>query len=114
VTTTRPRIRFPEPDQAALDWLVDHRVAEAPRSYETCLHCLHTWHGMRCTSCVCASSAIPVDCTWRAHRTWSDEVKTLQIMTDTGCDGWVARRVLAWQKTTSYFGIVSALYGRGL
>jgi hypothetical protein len=78
---------------------------EAVPDYETCRWCRHEWHGLPCgeSACTCESAHTCRDDSWRPLLGGTFAEKTLQIMQDTGVDGWVAR---------SAAGVGSGVLGR--
>jgi hypothetical protein len=82
-----------------VDWIDIVLAAGQPQynitDYDTCRWCLHEWHGVTCrhSSCACESAVTCRDDSWR----WPITTYLLQdrlhtLMSETGCDGWVAQQ----------------------
>lgn len=76
---------------------IDIRLAagqpNAP-AYDRCRWCTHEWHGFRCYSCDCSTSIGARDDSWRPRFPLTRQFRLLELMHDTGVDGYTADAVV--------------------
>jgi hypothetical protein len=80
--------------------LIDELLVAGDRSHPyyvntltPCRWCRHPFHGLPCrdTGCGCDSAFTARDDSWRPRLGWLSGHRALQVMHDTGADGWAAR-----------------------
>lgn len=95
---------------------IDVRLAAGqppPVFYDRCRWCNHEWHGFACASCdYCWSAVGARDDSWRPRLPRNGFLAMLEMMCDTGCDGWVAAAALTPAGSVRSLRLVQQLYGR--